>query len=209
MKKLIHALYHLFVPGALERTLRHHFRNHEELKATAKSMGLDDVVTLANLGQFLAICSMDISQLSRHVLIAWPSWKRRLHARHLMLAIYELNDDIPQILGKRMRTILARGPSPDRHLAALTNCRTSLAALLRDARAQLHEVRTVTAAHRDHDATLLLKTIDGIDVAKTRDLGIEIQGWCSDTIHVLGAAAQEYNDTKIKELANQLLHRTQ
>ena len=201
MKKIFKAFYYLFVPGALERTMRYHFHKQQELKNVATTLGLDDSVHLANLAQFMTICSLDIIQLNRHILFAWPSWTKKLHSRHLMLAIHELADDMSHLLGKSLREIIARGPTPNKYLEQLDQCRNSLALLLRNYRQHILNVMTISAAHRDHDATLLLKTIDSINVPNTRDLAIKMQEWCSLTIRFLNAVTTDYNKRKIEELA--------
>lgn len=202
MKNLLQAFYYLFVPGALERTMRYHFRKQQELKNVAITMGLDDSVHLANLAQFLTICLLDIIQLNRHILFAWPSWTKKLHSRHLMLAIHELADDMSHLLGNPLREIIARGPTPNKYLEQLKQRRESLALLLRNYRQHILDVRTICAAHRDHDATLLLQTIDSINVPNTRDLAIRMQEWCSLTIRFLNAVTTDYNKRKIEELTN-------
>lgn len=196
------AFYYLVVPGALERTARHLFRKQQELINEATTLGLDDSVHLANLAQFMAICSLDIIQLNRQILFAWPSWTKKLHSRHLMLAIYELDDDMSCLLGKSLREIIARGPTPNKYLEQLAQCREYLTLLLKNYRRHILDVRTISAAHRDHDATLLLKTIDSINVPHTRDLAIKLQEWFSMTIHFLNDVATDYNKRRIEELAN-------
>lgn len=197
--KLLRHCYHLLIPGALELTLRRFLRKQEELKSVATRMELSDVVKMCNCSQFLAICSFDVSVLTKRILIALPTWQRKLQARHLLLAIHELAEDVPQVLGRDLRVALAAGPNPQGHNAELGELQKALASTVVNWRNQIRTIRTISAAHRDHDATLLLGTIDSIHVPSVRDLGIEIHQWCSRAIDFLGRASEEYNQRTIDD----------
>ena len=202
VKDLLLALRQFLIPRPLERCTRKCIGKCEELKAVASQLKSPDLVTLSNLSQFIAICSLDISILARHVLFPTRSWKRTLHARHLALALYELSEDMPQLLGKSLRDILSRGSNSEQDLRGLDVCSSNLSKLLGQHKDSLHDVRIITAAHRDHNGTVLLKTIDGLDVDKMRKLAHGSMHWCADTLNYLQHVTAERCETIINTKAN-------
>lgn len=186
-------LYHVVVPRDLERTTRYCLHKNQELKDVATRLNLPDVVQFANVAQFLSICALDITMLARQVLLPFNSWKHKLHARHLALALFELSDDMPQLFGKSFRDLIQRGPQPDEHIAALNECRNALSVLMEVHTQRLTDVRNVTAAHRDHDATALLKMIDSVDVTRFRDLAQDAMNWCTSALAFVGKVSNDYN----------------
>jgi hypothetical protein len=208
VKDMFLALRQFLIPRPLERCARKCIGKCEELKAVASQLKSPDLVTLANLSQFIAICSLDISILARNVLIPARSWKRTLHARHLALALYELSEDMPQLLGKPLRDIVSRGSNHEQDLRELDMCRSNLSKLLGQHKDSLHDVRIITVAHRDHNGTDLLKTIDGLDVDRMRELAHSAMHWCAHTLNFLQHLTAEHFETILNTRANKELHST-
>ena len=202
MNSLFNTLRNIFVPRALERHARRCISNCEKIKDVASQLNLTDLIELANLAQFIAICSLDISTMTRHILLPIRSWKRTLHARHLALALFELSDDMPQLLGKSVRAIIARCSCPEQYLHDLDVCRHNLSELMCKHTESLLDVRRITAAHRDHDAMVLLKTIDNVNVDKMMDLAHSTIYWCADTLGYLQRLTNECSETTMKMMAN-------
>ncbi len=198
VKNLLLALRQLILPRPLERHTRNCIGKCEEIKAVASQLNSLDLATLVNLTQFIAICSLDISILARQVIMPTRSWKRTLHARHLALALYELLEDVPQLLGKPLKNIVSRGKYPELDMRNLDICRTKLIELLGRHKNSLHDVRIITAAHRDHNGTELLNIIDSLDVDRMRKLAHGAMHWCADTLNYLQHLTIEHSEIIIE-----------
>jgi hypothetical protein len=94
----------------LERTFA---QKHDELVAatelfsqtlkTLKSRGWDTHAELWNTGIYLNIAAHDLSVLVMQLHFERDAWTRRQIARHVVLTIYEVTEDMTQLLGKRIR----------------------------------------------------------------------------------------------------------
>jgi len=135
---------------------------------------------------FLNTVAFDLSYLAYELAYEEDQWKRGLTARHLATLLFEIAEDLPQVFGKDFNKALDA-------LAVGSDLRDSFRSQLKSVskfwanhREELKQIRTVCGAHRDHDAILLLQTIDQIDLFKILQLGISLDA----TLNKVGPAAQ-------------------
>jgi hypothetical protein len=114
---------------------------------------------LYNVGLFIALVEQDISAHSESIYFARSEWHRQFHARGLAILLHELNEDMPQLLGKQYREWLkdiGLGQSWFEEL----NLITSKLSVFRKSHASfLGQVRNYVGAHKDHDAIKQLDTM--------------------------------------------------
>lgn len=143
---------------------------------------------------FLNIVSFDLSYLIYDLAYEEDQWKRGLTARHLATLLFEIAEDLPQVFGKDFNRALDS-------LAVSIDLRNAFRSQLKfvskfwtDHRDELKQIRTICGAHREHDAILLLETIDQIDLIKVLQLGLSL----ATALNNVGPAAQaiiEYTST--------------
>src|SRR5207249_4983942 len=71
--------------------------------AFCKHRGWDTHAQLWSIGTYINIAAHDLSVLVRQLYFERDSWTRRQIARHVILTIYEVIEDMTQLLGKRTR----------------------------------------------------------------------------------------------------------
>jgi hypothetical protein len=113
-------------------------------------------------------------------------WKRRLIARSLALLLFEIGEDIPAVFGKKFREASAALGVPEDQLDAIGVETKKVSVFWNENRRLLKDIRTIAAAHRDHDAIALHEAIDGIDLFELLGLGIKL----GSMMNTLGAATQ-------------------
>lgn len=112
---------------------------------------------LWNIGLYVNVAAHDLSILVQQVALERDPWARRLSSRHVILVMYEVTEDMTQLLGRRLREALSRLGLLDGKDAALRNIRAPLDRFWSEHSRSLNEVRRAIAAHRDLDGLRLLQ----------------------------------------------------
>jgi hypothetical protein len=146
--------------GVFRDSLASITRNRE----LARQMGDISDETLMNAFQFTVIFNYDLRVLQVDVQGAGDSWRGRLYTRYLMLVMHEAADDLVAILGTHFRAVLKAWHAPEPMIAELNALHKQLTAFRRDNEAAFAVTRNSITAHRDHDATLQLQALEGIDI---------------------------------------------
>lgn len=158
----------------------------KETISTLRNRGWKTHEPIWNAALFLNTVSYDLSIGLIDLVYEQDSWKRRLTARSLALLLFEIGEDIPAVFGKKFReAAMALGVTEGR-LNALSAETKKISAFWNENRTLLKEIRTIAAAHRDHDAIALHELIDGIDLFELLGLGIKL----GSMTNTLGAATQ-------------------
>lgn len=152
-----------------------------EFRKKALKQNRQDLMTLINATQFLLICTLDISSLCNSTIFSPFHWQRQLHVRHLALALFEFEDDMPKLLGKDFRYALGQMPDALQHLATLATLRNDLASTLHTHHRMLMELRHLSAAHREQNSELLLKTIKSADRLAVINIANGVLWWAAKT----------------------------
>lgn len=135
---------------------------------------------------FLNTVAFDLSYLAYDLAYEEEKWKRGLTARHLATLLFEIAEDLPQVFGKDFNRALDSLAVGSDLRDVFRSQLKSVSQFWTDHRDELKQIRTVCGAHRDHDAILLLQTIDQIDLFKILQLGISLGA----TLNNVGPAAQ-------------------
>jgi hypothetical protein len=171
----------------LERTFA---KKHGELIAatevfrqtleTCKSRGWDVHAQLWNVGIYISIAAHDLSVLVMQLHFERDLWTRKQIARHVALAIYEITEDMTQLLGKKIRDPLETLGLLSKFDSELRRVREPLDKFWKQHQGKLKDVRTMTAAHRDLDGVSLLESIESINLVEFAQLGFEIGNILND-----------------------------
>jgi len=165
----------------LERTFA---RKHKELIAATevfkqtlkvcRSRGWDTHAQLWNIGIYMNIAAHDLSILVMQLHFDRETWTRRQIARHVVLTIHEITEDMTQLLGKRIREPLETLGLLSKFDADLRRVRQPLDRFWKKHQAKLSVVRCMSAAHRDLDGLNLLESIESINMLEIAELGMEV-----------------------------------
>jgi hypothetical protein len=142
--------------------------------STLRDRGWNQHESLWNAALFLNTVSYDLSIGLLDLVYERDNWRRRLIARSLALLLFEIGEDIPSVFGKSFReaaTALGASKEDLKKLGAETK---QVSAFWSEHRPLLKKIRTIAAAHRDHDAIALHEAIDAIDLFELLALGLKL-----------------------------------
>jgi hypothetical protein len=139
-----------------------------------KARGFDTHAKLWNIGIYINIAAHDLSVLVQQLHFERDEWTRKQIARHVLLTIYEVTEDMTQLLGKRIREPLQTLGLLSSFDADLRKARQPLDSFWKQHQAKLSETRCISAAHRDLDGLVLLETIETVNILEAAELGLEV-----------------------------------
>jgi hypothetical protein len=120
-------------------------------KKHADKNGMKSNQVFWNAAGFINMSSFDLKVIVKEMLFAENEWARRYFARQTSHLIYELIDDIFEILGKEFKNHIEK-ISDNNHLKkALIEVRAELNAFKDEYYEKLGLIRNVSSAHRDKD----------------------------------------------------------
>lgn len=156
---------------------------HEKLVATTalfkrtlescKTQGWSTHAELWNIGIYINIAAHDLSVLVLQLHLERDVWARRQIARHVALTIYEVAEDMTQLLGKKIREPLSNLNLLSQFDTNLRAARQPVDRFWKQHQSWLSDVRCMSAAHRELDGLALLKAIETLDVVQIAHLGLE------------------------------------
>ncbi len=135
---------------------------------------------------FLNTAAYDLSVLMLEFLRDSDDWKRRLMIRFMALVLYETVDDLPTVFGKDFRASISALNLDGRLHSSFNTELKKVSAFKTSHGSDLKEIRTICAAHRDHDAILLQETIENLDLFKVVETGVQL----GTILNELGSSAQ-------------------
>jgi len=94
--------------------------------------------------------------------------------------MYEVTEDMTQLLGKKIREPLSTLGLLTMFDADLRASRQPLDRFWKQHQEKLSDVRCTSGAHRDLDGLSLLKSIESVDILEIANLGLEIGGILND-----------------------------
>lgn len=160
------------------------------MKSTVKTLrdrGWKTHEPIWNAALFLNTVAYDLSIGVIDLVYERDTWRRRFTARSLALLLFEIGEDIPTVFGRKFREAATTlGVSKDQ-LTAVGAETKQFSAFWNENRCLLREIRTITAAHRDHDAIALHESIDRIDLFELLGLAVKL----GSLTNSLGAASQQ------------------
>jgi hypothetical protein len=119
---------------------------------------------LANVSLFILVLERDIAEYKVEMVSSLERWRLRLTARNVALLLYEMSEDLPELLGKEFRESIEFFDLPQPLLDELTGLRRDLNKWAQANRALLKtQIRDICAGHRETDAVVLLDAINSIN----------------------------------------------
>ncbi|MDO8399001.1 MAG: hypothetical protein Q7T45_14385 [Bradyrhizobium sp.] len=140
---------------------------HENGKFTGLSI-------LFNIGLYLLIADRDIQAVKLGALTHPDEWTRKLHARIMLLTIYEWDAD--KVAGRQLKQAMELMLVPDELQREAIECLRDLRLVQRKARKQFAFIRNVAIAHRDPNALIQYRAIRDLDVNAVFALATEFFG---------------------------------
>jgi hypothetical protein len=128
----------------------------------AKAHGLEAYADVYNVALFIALAERDTSAYSEAIFVARSEWHRQFHARGLAVLLFELSEDLPELLGGKYRARMRELSLEPSWFDRLNEATAKLAAFRREHTAFLKRVRTYVGAHRDHDAVAQLEVLTSL-----------------------------------------------
>ena len=173
--------------------LRHRWKHRKRLAASAslqktlkvcgekaKATGLPSYAGIYNVALYIAIAEHDLTTYGEALLFARSDWHRRFHARGLAVLLFEVAEDLPELLGRQYRQWLSEIEAPDAFIEHVNAMGKLLSAFRKTHEPFLRSVRNYIGAHRDHDAFAqydLLAKLDPVAVFRLApELSVPIRG---------------------------------
>ncbi len=137
----------------------------------SKFVGLS---TLLNIGLYLLIADRDIQAIKIDALTHPDEWTRKLHARIILLTIYEWDAD--KVTGRQLKKAMELMLIPKDLQRETIECLRTLRVIQRKANKQFRFVRNAAIAHRDPNALVQYRAIRDLNVDGVMTLAVEFFG---------------------------------
>lgn len=191
---------------AFPSRVRHRWKNRKRVAAStsllqtlksngdkARAAGLPSYVGVYNVALYIAIAEHDLSTYSEAIVLARSEWHRKFHARGLAVLLFEVAEDLPELLGKRYRQWLTDFGLASEWLERLNAITKTLAVFRKAHEPFLSKVRNYVGAHRDHDAYAQFELLQSLDVLEVFRLAASLSepirglvAFHTDLIQVMG-----------------------
>jgi hypothetical protein len=152
-----------------------------------------DVVRLYDAAQFCVMYEADLTVLSRDMTCTTDWWETRLYGRLLAMTMLECAEDVPAVLGRDFRASLAAVVPEAPHLRRISDITKSLSEFRKRHEKKLRHVRTLVAAHRDHNPTLQFSVIETLDIGRLIGMAGELNDLLAAFIRAMTNALLEMN----------------
>lgn len=153
-----------------------------------------------NAAGFINMSSYDLKVIVKEMTLATDEWTKRYFARQTCHLIYELINDLFEILGKDFKIHIEKLTENENLKSILTNIKAKLNSFKTDNFERLKEIRNVSSAHREKDFIVQLKLIDSISWIEVISIATSFDNIMND----LGAIIQKVIDRSSNELDKKL-----
>jgi hypothetical protein len=160
-----------------------------EERRRAEESGDRGWLILTNVDQFALLFNFDLSCLLQDMRARTNTWHTNLHARTLVLTMFECVDDFKALLGREFRSLVQSLDKDGTILAEANKLHSELRGFL-DQHPRFKEVRDTVTAHREHDAGVQIHLIENLDVSEVESAGYEMMRWLT-RLHQLTAKMTE------------------
>ena len=151
--------------------------------------GFAPASVLFNIGLYLLIAERDIQAVKLDALTHPDEWTRKLHARVMLLTIYEWDAD--KVSGRSLKDALDALDPPEALRRECVDVLRRLRMVQRKARAQFAIVRNSAIAHRDADALFQYRAIRDLRTDAVIEIAAEFYDGVRDFIGVLTELLRE------------------
>jgi hypothetical protein len=168
------------IPGRI----RHRWKNRNRLAVTAgliatlkkqcedaQKHGLTNHAVAYNAALFMVLVDQDLSAYSAALYYANSKWHQQFAARGMAVLLYEVAEDIPEVLGKEYRQALRDLGLGDSWLQALNRSTAGFNAFKKDHASFLKTVRNYVGAHKEKNALVQLAVLETLDHMELYRLG--------------------------------------
>jgi hypothetical protein len=129
------------------------------------------VATLFNIGFYLLIAHRDIQAVKIDALTHPNEWTRKLHARVILLTIYEWDAD--EVSGQALREAMELMLIPDELRSDAFASLKNLRKIREKVNKKFHDVRNAATAHRDPNALVQYRAIRDLNVQDVWNIAAE------------------------------------
>ena len=158
--------------------------------------GFDEDKIIWNAAAFINILSLDLKHIVADLLLSEGDWKKRIHARHASMLMYESTIDLFALMGKDFKHIIRKLSNYENLETRLKEVRQQLNQFKSNHETSLHKIRNVATAHRDQNVKLQFDTITQLSWFSVFKQAKELD----ETLNVLGPIMQEIINRSIEEL---------
>jgi hypothetical protein len=127
--------------------------------AGAANKRLPGLCVIWDAAAYMNIASLDLAVLGESLMFDEVEWRRRHHARHAALLMFELFDDYSSMLGKEFRTAVSKLPDGQAILDDLDARSKGFNRIRGQFSSVLKLIREYSVAHRDHSGVKQLEVI--------------------------------------------------
>lgn len=129
------------------------------------------VTLLFNIGLYLLIAERDIQALKIDAMTHPDEWTRKLHARIILLTIYEWDAD--KVSGRALKDALDAAQTPENLRGQVIDVLRSLRTVQRKILKEFGFVRNAAIAHRDPNALVQYRAIRDLNTDRVFELAVE------------------------------------
>lgn len=160
------------------------------MRKSCARTGRTDVVDVLNLTQFSVLWNLDLRALLEEIQSRKHGWKKKLAARYLALMIYECLEDLPELMGKRLRLALDAHPRRAELGPRARELAKELSLMKKAHGVTLKHVRSIIGAHRHLDAQEQIETLQSFKAKRIEALGYDFLRWNSRLFEFLNEIVQ-------------------
>jgi hypothetical protein len=153
------------------KALEQAFATAKHFAHTLEGGKMKGVSILFNIGLYLLIADRDIQAAKIDALTHPDEWSRKLHARIILLTIYEWDAD--KVSGRALRDGMDQMLIPEELKNEASASLRRLRKIQEKATAKFASVRNATIAHRDPNALIQYRAIRDLDVQEVMGVAIE------------------------------------
>ena len=158
--------------------------------------GFDEDKIIWNAAAFINILSLDLKHIVADLLFSEGDWKKRIHARHASMLMYESTIDLFALMGKDFKHIIRKLSNFESIESRLKEVRQQLNLFKTHHEVSLYKIRNIATAHRDQDVKLQFETITQISWFAIFQQARDLDG----ILNTLGPIIQEIINRSVEEL---------
>jgi hypothetical protein len=129
----------------------------------ATTMRAQNIQVVFNVALYLMQLDQDLAYFTTDMVQAVGDRRRAFVAKHEAVLLYEVAEDVPQLLGKQFRGAIAALSIPEEQVQLIKAVSSDLNRFWREHRVFLGTIRNVLAAHRERDALTYARALDAIE----------------------------------------------
>jgi hypothetical protein len=159
-----------------------------KLRDRAHGAGFTELENLVNVAQFALILQYDLRIHGSDCEATRQNWRRNLYARQIATTIFESIEDLNSLCGKALKEYLPK-LAPRETLVSLRSTLKGLSSFRKQHSLKLKEIRNIASAHREHDASKQISTMEAMDMETILNLNAEYILWLNELLEMIDETA--------------------